>query len=567
MSDKTLSEEYLSDQMEVLGDWPPDEWEDAQDLSQALTEPQREAVWTLYDKVEDLVWKVTRRQLQSTDDVEPEEMEGALPIIFLRTLASYDHDQSHLTTWIWREGRRHARREIKALTGQSEQDRRIERALSKLYVTTQQEEGRAPTTEEKVEYLRDHVAHARQISREALVDSIADIEEQALRTRSLDESTTDDGEKTLAGLIPAGSPDVVDIDAVGRRIAEETDRIELWERLQGEEPTSRSFSDAQARVILLERRARGADAEQIAWEHQTSPYVVQMIDQQRGPYQVDVTDDEVERYAISQGYDELEEERGHSRARALTDEEALEIRRRYEEWDYTYPELADEYDTSTATIGDAVNAKRAYSHLDEPQLDPRTALDYEEAVEVRERYDEGATYQELADEYDVSITTIAHAVRGESPYSVFDAIETRTGGHDRALSDDEAMEVQRRYANEDVSYNDLASAYDVEKTTILRAVRAERNYDHLDPNTDSVTESEDSDMDTQKLQAKIDRLTRIIERASEDLPISTAEEIRQHFDELELTREQLQGVHECSAVTIERVLVGEGYDDFDDLTA
>lgn len=507
MSDKTLSEDFLADQMEVLEGWPPEEWDDAEDLSQALTEPQREAVWQLYDRVEDLLWKITRRQIQSTDDVDREELEGILPIVHLRTLATYDHSESHLTTWIWRDGRQHARREIKAITGQSEQERRIERALSQLYVTKQNEEGREPTREEQVDYLREHVAYARQISREALIDRIAEIEEQTGETPSLDDTLGEEegdgnADSTLGSLLPAGSPDTIDIEEVGRLIAEQTQREELFERLLDEEPSSRSLSDAKARAILLERRARDADAEQIAWEHQTSPYIVSVIDE-GDLYDVTLSDDEVERYAVSQGYREAE--------RVLPDAEAEEVRKKYED---------------------------------------------------------GATYHELADEYDVSTTSIARAVRGQSPYSDFDALETREGGHDRALTDDEALEIRHRCRTEDVSYADLVEEYEVSKSVISRAVNGKRAYSHLDdqdPNTGSVTES-DPDMVTQRLQNKIDRLTTIIAQASEDLARENAEEIRSHFEELGLTREQLQGVHDASAVTIERVLVGEGYDDFGDLT-
>lgn len=508
MSNKDLSEDFLSTQMEVLEGWPPKEWDDAQDLSHALTEAQREAVWALYDRVEDLLWKVTRRQIQATDEVEPEQLEGALPIVHLRTLASYDHDQSHLTTWIWREGRRHARREIKAITGQSEKERRIERALSQLYIEKINQEGREPTRDEQVEYLRDHVAYARRYERETIIDTIAEIEEQAGETPSLDDEVGEAGgntESTLGSLLPAASPGTIDADEVGRVIAEQTNRIELFERLLDEDPTSRSFSDAKARGILLELRARDADAQQIAWEHQTSPWVISAIDEL---YDVELTDEEVERYAISQGYREAE--------RVLTGEEA---------------------------------------------------------EEVRKKYREGATYADLAGEYDVSPTSIARAVRGESPYSHFEPIDTREGGQDRALTDDEALEVRRRYEEEDVSYADLAEEYDICKSVISRAINAKRAYSHLDRTFDNdddssgtVTESEDSDMGTQRLQQKIDRLTSIIARASEDLSRSDAEEIRQHFDELGLTRKQLRGVHETGAVAVECALMGEGYDDFDDLT-
>jgi hypothetical protein len=374
MSNKTLSEDFLADQMEVLEGWPPKEWDDAQDLSQALTEAQREAVWALYDRVEGLLWKVTRRQIQATDDVDTEQLEGALPIVHLRTLATYDHDKSHLTTWIWRDGRRHARREIRAITDQSANDRRLERALSQLYVMTQNEKAREPTFDEKVEYLRENVAYAREISREALIDRIASIEEQAVETRSLDEKVEEDDDdegrgSALGSLLSADSPRTIDIEEVGRIIAEKTKRTELWEKLMGQEPVTQSFSNAKARTILLEKRARGASDEALAWEHQTSPFIVSFIEDR---YDVELSDDEVLCYAHSQGYarpaltddqvDEEEEEKGGSRRRALTDEEVEEVRQRDRAGE-TQTAIAEDYDCSQRVISDVVRGAGAYAHL------------------------------------------------------------------------------------------------------------------------------------------------------------------------------------------------------------
>jgi hypothetical protein len=350
--------------MEVLEGWPPSEWDDAQDLSQALTEAQREAVWALYDRVEDLLWKVTRRQIQATDQVEPEQLAGILPIVHLRTLASYDHSQSHLNTWIWREGRRHARREIRAITDQSAKDRRLERALSKLYVMTQNEKGREATLDEKVEYLRENVFYAREISREALIDRIASIEEQAGETPSLDDKAEDDEGRgsPLGSLLSADSPRTIDIEEVGRIIAEKTKRTELWEKLMGQEPVTQSFSNAEARTILLEKRARGASDEALAWEQQTSPFVVSTIEDL---YDVDLSEEEVQRYAISQGYGEpqqQQEEEGGSRRRALTDEEVEEVRQRNRAGE-TQTAIAEDYDCSQHVISDVVRGAGAYADI------------------------------------------------------------------------------------------------------------------------------------------------------------------------------------------------------------
>lgn len=361
MPNNSLSEDFLQEKMEVLSGWPPEEWDDAQDLSEALTEPQRTAVWALYDRVEDLLWTVTRGQLQSTDEVDPEELEGGLPIAFLRTLATYDQEQSHLTTWIWREARQQVRREIRAITGQSNAARRIERALSQLYVITKQEEQREPTLDEQIEYVREKVYCTRRISREAVIDRIARVEEQALSDPSLDEERGEGGEDGTFHDVLAGSHlGRIDVEEVGRIIAEQTQRTELWEALCQEDPSSRSVSSARAREILLELRARDADLEQIAWEHQTSPFVVALINEGAGPYSTTVTDEDVERYGKAQGYAEDEEE---GRQRALSDDEVFRLRRMYEEGDYTHAQLADGVGVSATTLGKAVRGDAPYDDL------------------------------------------------------------------------------------------------------------------------------------------------------------------------------------------------------------
>lgn len=113
----------------------------------------------------------------------------------------------------------------------------------------------------------------------------------------------------------------------------------------------------------------------------------------------------------------------HSNA-SLTENQVAELRRRYREGDVTYDELADEAGVHRMTVYRAVTGKQWGSVDERPaQSGERRALSDEEAIRLYEDRENGASYKELAAEYEVSTSTVRRVVTGQGTYS--DVIRTR----------------------------------------------------------------------------------------------------------------------------------------------
>lgn len=366
-----LDQDYAEQQIAKLEGWlgSADEiakdGEDTQEAAEriigAMTDEEATAFWSLYLEAEDILMSAGHRQLSTSDaELDAAEMRGVAVLVWARTIIDYDIDRGDLAGYLMTASRPHWRRYLRSVSPSSSGDnrRRVARLLRQLRVRMRTHQGRDATLEEKVEYVRDRNYHVRQVSEDALASMIREIEQQK-PPASLDTDIHEDGDRTLHDVLPSGPQLSIDTEEVARKVAQKTGREELLDRLLGADVEPTSLSQQKARLIYLEREARGADAEQIAWEHSTSPYLVEQIEE---IYDVRVTTQDVDRYKVAQGYAYAN---GNQSQRKLSAEQVKEICRRYKEEDITYAELADEYPIGTTLIGEVIRGE-AYQHVDRP---------------------------------------------------------------------------------------------------------------------------------------------------------------------------------------------------------
>ena len=120
------------------------------------------------------------------------------------------------------------------------------------------------------------------------------------------------------------------------------------------------------------------------------------------------------RYDTHKGnYDDMPDETRYARGSPLlTDEQAVEIRRRYAAGGVTHDELGADHGVSATTICHLCRGM-SYPHLGGPRTERR--LSTGQVEEIRERYaGGGVTQRSLATEHGIHHTTISRMVRGKS---------------------------------------------------------------------------------------------------------------------------------------------------------
>ncbi|MCS4087286.1 hypothetical protein GGQ10_002112 [Salinibacter ruber] len=643
-------QDWVEEQLAKLEPWRSTAWDQAKEregdsqealeqiASEELSDDQWEVVWELFQGGKDLLRKAAREKIRTLPadwgDIG-NEVDGWLPSIWLRILATYDaskgaagdssfqeRDGTKLTTYAYHTSRRQIGSRV---SDASQYERRIASALA----AVKRRLDRRPSMAEKVEAVRAKIGA--DVSGETLRKRIADLERGSERRLDAEtfQQSSEEGGRRLKDIVPSPALASVDTQKVGRLIAKKTNREELFERLMGEEPTSRSLTNAEARTIYLEREARRAAPERVGWENSTSGWVAARVEDL---YDLDVPSEDVAEYARAQGYaeerhprqlsdqeiesirawaselsaeeiaeandlptrrvedvvrgegrfrhleavgvdpeaDEAEQDKGADgearpgNERALSDEEAERVRDRYRQEDLTYRELADDLPICYETLSKVLNGRGPYAHLG-PAVEPEHPLPEEKTREIRNAFRDGGTYRGLEEEYGIDSQRLANMLHGRNKYSHLDEVERQDDP--RAIPTEPAEDMRSMWREEAPSLAALADRFDTSRTTTRKILRAEGCYSHLGDNIRHIHEEAEADsMTKDELRQRINTLESIIARASEDLPPEDAGEIREHFDELGLTRKQLQGVHETGAVAVECALMGEGYDDFDDLT-
>lgn len=108
-----------------------------------------------------------------------------------------------------------------------------------------------------------------------------------------------------------------------------------------------------------------------------------------------------------------------------------------------------------------------------------SALSESEVVDIRERYADGDTVANLANEHEVSMGTLSRVVNGESYPNVGGPTDVDThermanrgedGGNSK-LTADEVREIRRVYADEDVSMADVGDRFEISSTQVCDIV-------------------------------------------------------------------------------------------------
>lgn len=438
-----LTQEFAEEKIDILSGWLDSASEIAQQgestqaeaerLIGAMTDEEATAFWRLFLRAEDILMNVGQKQMASFDaDLEYEEMRGVAAFVWARTIIDYDPERSDLAGYLISASRPHWRRYLRSISpsDRTTQRRRIGRLLRQLRIRKRTHEGRGPTLEEKVDYVRKRNVWARGKAEGQLAKVIREVEREKPPDSLDDKIGDEEGDRTLHELLPSPSQLSIDTEQVARLIAQATRREDLLDALLGEEPGG-AFGKQKARQIYLERESRYAGPKRIAWECQTSPYIVAQVE---NIYDLDLTIEDARRYGLAQGYiseekedpqevaggensseqsadeEDLQEEGSPGK---LTEEEVVEICRRYEEEDVTYAELAEDYPVSDATIGDIVRGE-THQHVDRPEPDTRP-LSPEQVVEICRRYkEEDISYSELSEDYPASDGVIGCIVRGET---------------------------------------------------------------------------------------------------------------------------------------------------------
>lgn len=108
--------------------------------------------------------------------------------------------------------------------------------------------------------------------------------------------------------------------------------------------------------------------------------------------------------------------------------------------------------------------------------------------EIRAQYTSGKTYQQLAEEFSLSVGTISRMAKGAGAYAALSNIARKpgrrpgsSGGEGSAPKFDEETQRQIRvaYAMGDVTFRQLAEEHGVSHTTIQSVVRRTGAYAEL----------------------------------------------------------------------------------------
>ena len=147
----------------------------------------------------------------------------------------------------------------------------------------------------------------------------------------------------------------------------------------------------------------------------------------------------------------------------ITDEQVVVIRERAA-GGATFSELAEEYDVSPMQISNICRGKQR-TDVGGPLCGPRTggapaALTDEEAVQARIRADSGETYQSIAEDMEVSAFVVSRVCRGISNTAAPGPIQSPRKPGRKRLTDSQVAEI-RKQAEEGAFYADLAEAYSV----------------------------------------------------------------------------------------------------------
>lgn len=242
----TLTADYLNHHLAILDGWQADAVDVIDDmdertqtaserLAQAMTEEEREAAEALYWPVRDLLHnearKVYDRMGPASHELAEPDVTGLSWLVFIRCLATYDSEETHLTTWLQVNARSIFRTYVLRVRDRSDTERH-RRARRKVYQKEREmltEEGREPTRREYADAVREVTGledwTCQRISR--LVDYLTSDD----MPRRLDRSITDDDSTTLHDITPDTSTERMDTEALGEELAAELDKEDLWHDL------------------------------------------------------------------------------------------------------------------------------------------------------------------------------------------------------------------------------------------------------------------------------------------------------------------------------------------------
>lgn len=176
----------------------------------------------------------------------------------------------------------------------------------------------------------------------------------------------------------------------------------------------------------------------------------------------------------------------YNKKKFLTDEQISEIRTKYKTRNYTYQEIADEYNVSHAVIVNICLYKKAYLK-DKPKdysfKNIHTRVLRETADEIRAKYKSGICNQyHLSDEYNIGIRTINAIINFRGTY-YSDKFETQAKTKLKnkiiikpKVSEHDCDKIRKLYLTNDYTSQELADKFNISASTARSIINYKGAY-------------------------------------------------------------------------------------------